>query len=121
MHFKNNSYIHLLIPVGETVIFGLIVASFLVMINVVKLDIARAFPFVATYLVVLSKMLTQMNALNTSRSEVASNLAAIDTYGRMLDPKGKRTIMTGTHPVGVFSKGIKFSDVWFAYNGMNTC
>ena len=46
------------------------------MINVAKVNIANTFPFIAVYLVVLAKVLAQLNTLNNSRSSAMGNLAA---------------------------------------------
>jgi ABC-type multidrug transport system fused ATPase/permease subunit len=115
LQYTSNRYIHLLIPVSEVVIFGLIILGFLTLMHIVKIDIASTFPFIATYLVVLSRALTELNALNSLRSEAMNNLAAFDTYEAACDSTGKRTIESGKRVIGAFSDSIEFKEVDFSY------
>jgi len=113
--YQSNKYIHLIIPLSETFIFGLIVIFFLILVNLVKIDFANSFPFIAIYLLVLAKMLTQLNALNNQRSQAMSNLAAFTSYDKMYDKKDKMTIKSGDKEVSKFSDSIEFRVVKFSY------
>ncbi|MFC1576472.1 ABC transporter ATP-binding protein [Candidatus Omnitrophota bacterium] len=113
--YKSNKYAHLIIPLSEVCIFGLIVICFLVLINMTKIDMANTFPFIATYLLVLGKTLTQLNALNGSRSEAMKRLAAFTVYESMYDKKDKKTIETGNKAAEKFSDLIEIKDVNFSY------
>lgn len=119
-HYLSNKYIYAIIPLSEVFIFGLIVMFFIIFINAAKIDFADSFPFIATYLLVLVKMLTQLNALNSLRSQAMSNLAAFTNYEKMYDKKDKMAIMGGDKEVINFSGSIKFKGVRFSYiNGRN--
>jgi len=113
--FRTNKYIQLIIPLSEIFIFGLVITFFLILVNIAKVDIARAFPFIAAYMVVLARMLTQLNALNGRRSDAVGNLAAVENYERMYDPKGKKTIESGTIPADELSDSIELRNVDFSY------
>ena len=114
-HCKNNQYSSLIMPLSETVILMLVVGFFLAMIRVKSIDIARMFPFIATYLLVLVRMLGQINNLNARRSEAISNLAAFSQYDNISDPYGKKTIKSGDKDMGSFSHDIEFRGVSFSY------
>ncbi len=113
--YRLNQHTNVLIPISETVIFGVITLSFVVLLHFVHFDIAALFPFVAAYLVILVKMLSQLNQLNGMRSMVLSNIAAIKNYEDAFDDRGKRTIISGTAPVRALSDSIVFKDVHFHY------
>ncbi len=114
--YKSNKYIFSLIPISEISIFALIVLSFLAMINVMKVDIAVNFPFIATYLVVLAKLLSQLNPLNSTRSNAINNLAAFENYEQLYNAKDKKTIESGGRIIDKFSGAIEFEDVSFHYS-----
>lgn len=105
----------LIIPLAEILIFSLIAGCFVIFLNMTTINITQAFPFVATYLIVLIKMLGHLNALNGNRSVAMSQLAAVGTYEKMYDKRGKKTIEDGTRRIDTFSKSIEFKDVNFAY------
>jgi len=113
--YKSHKYNNLIIPLSEVFIFGLIVILFVVMVNVMKLDFKNAFAFIATYLLVLVRMLTQLNLLNTRRSDALNSLAAFANYERMADPKGKKTITGGNRIIDRFRSSIDFRRVEFSY------
>jgi subfamily B ATP-binding cassette protein MsbA len=113
--YKHNLYSGLIIPLSETLILLLAVGCFLMMMRVKSVDMARLFPFIATYLLVLVRMLTQLNNLNARRSEAMSNLAAFSMYDNMRDKEGKKTIESGSRVPGPLSRGIEFAGVGFAY------
>lgn len=113
--YTNNKYMQLIMPLSEIFIFGLIGACFLTALNFFKVDTATAFPFIATYLLVLVKMLAQLNAVNNSRSEALSQLAAFDSYEKVYDESGKRTIASGKTVIPKFTRAIEFKDVSFSY------
>lgn len=115
--YKINRYIYLRMPLSETIIFGMIVGILLFLMSVMKLDISGAFPFIAAYMLVLTKTLTQLNLLNSYRSHAAGNLAAFDTYERLCDGKGYRAITGGSRVSSGLSDAIAFNDVGFSYNG----
>lgn len=108
-------YMDLIIPLSEVFIFGLMVLSFLILINVVKIDIANTFPFIATYLLVLARTLTQLNNLNGQRSMAMNNLAAFTAYEKMYDEKDKKTIRSGDRDIDKLSDSIEFKDINFSY------
>ncbi|MDD4910372.1 MAG: ABC transporter ATP-binding protein [Candidatus Omnitrophica bacterium] len=116
LHYQTNKNIHLIIPLSEALIFGLIFLCFLALINVIKIDMARSFPFIATYLLVLARMLTQLNSLNTYRSTAISRLAAFENYEDMYDREGKRTIISGQKKIDKVRDSIEFRDVYFSYD-----
>jgi len=113
--YKKNKYSYLIAPLSETLIFGLIVLCFLLLINVIKIDIAAIFPLVATFLLVLARALTQLNSLNNMRSAAMANLAACESYEKMSDEKGKKTIKDGSKKIKMFSDSIEFKNVSFSY------
>lgn len=115
LQYSINRYISLIIPLSEVVVFGLIALCFLVMINTIKINIAGVFPFIATYLLVLAKMLTQLNALNDKRSEAMARLAAFLSYDEICDKRGKQKIKSGSKIIDKFSDSIEFKGVNFAY------
>lgn len=118
--FNTNRYIHLLIPISEVSICGLIVISVIVMAGIIKLDISRAFPFIAAYLLVLVRTLTQLNNLNGIRSNAHSNVAAFRHYEEAYDQNGKLTILNGTRAIEKFRDSIEFKDVTFSYTQSKT-
>ncbi|GAG75300.1 unnamed protein product, partial [marine sediment metagenome] len=75
--------------------FGLIVLCFLIFINKLNLNIRNTFPFIATYLLVFARTLTQLNSLNRHRSAAMGKLAAFTNYESIYDEKGKKTIKSG--------------------------
>lgn len=113
--YKSNKYIYFLISLSEVAIFGLIMACFLFMINVARIDIAATFPLVATYLLVLTRALTQLSTLNAMRSSAMGNIAAFERYESLHDGKGKKTIKSGSLPVSRFTDAIEFESVGFSY------
>ena len=113
--FKALKYMNMILPVSEVFIFGLIVISFLVLINAVKIDMGTTFPYIATYLLVLTKTLTQVNALNSMRSQAMNRLAAFTHYEDMYDESGKKTIKSGHKTFDIFSEKIEFENVNFSY------
>lgn len=115
MHYGINKLIHLLIPVSEVVVFGLITASFLFLLRVVRIDVVKTFPFIAAYLVVLVRALTQLNLLNSLRSEAVNSIAAFVNYTELCDEKDKKTIKGGDRVIEKFSRSITFRDVCFSY------
>ncbi|MCM8760947.1 MAG: ABC transporter ATP-binding protein/permease [Candidatus Omnitrophica bacterium] len=115
LQYISNKYINLLIPLSETLIFFLIVALFLFLVNVVRIDIASTFPVMATYLLVLIRALTQLNTLNGSRSDAINNLASFKRYEAIYDDTGKMVIKSGVFKLKEFSDSIDFKDVSFAY------
>ncbi|MFH1189199.1 MAG: ABC transporter ATP-binding protein [Candidatus Omnitrophota bacterium] len=115
--YMANKNTHLLIPLSEVAIFALIMVSFLIMTHVTRIDMAAAFPFVAVYLLVLTKALTQLNLLNSTRSTAVTYFAAFDRYERIYDEKGKKTIISGSLPVDRFTDAIEFKGVGFSYSG----
>lgn len=115
MGYKNNKYIYMLMPLCEVSVFGVIVLCFLLLINVAKIDILVAFPYVAAYLVVLVKVLTQLNSLNTKRSEAINNMAAISTYESLFNDCGRRAIRSGNRIVKSLNRSIEFRSVNFSY------
>lgn len=113
--YKSSKTMNLIAPLAEVIIFGLLAVLFLVLINVIKIDIVRAFPFVATYLLVLARSLTQLNGMNTYRSAAMNNLAAFSNYEDICDPNGKITIKSGNKKPGNISECIEFKNVNFSY------
>lgn len=113
--FKSNKYGNLIIPLSEVFIFGLIVLFFTISINVMKIDFKNTFAFIATYLLVLARMLTQLNNLNGMRSDALSGLAAFGSYEALCDKRGKKTIFTGDRIIDNFSDSIEFKNVSFFY------
>ncbi|MFH1618802.1 MAG: ABC transporter ATP-binding protein [bacterium] len=102
-------------PLSETSIFGLIVLISLFLINVKKMDIGNVFPFIATYLFVFSKTLSQLNLFNSHRSQAVNNLAAFERYERFYDKKDKKTIKSGDKIIDKFNEAIEFNNVSFSY------
>ena len=115
LQFDSNRYIYMLIPLSETLIFGIIVAFFVFLIGAMKIDIASAFPFIAAYLVILVKALTQLNLMNSMRSSAVNNVAAFENYEKVVDGKDKKTIKSGRIILGELKDGIEFKDVSFGY------
>jgi len=115
LQYKINRYISLIIPLSEVVVFALIAFCFLLLINVIKIDVANAFPFIATYLLALARMLTQLNTLNGRRSDAMSGLAAFASYDEISDSRGKREIKSGNKIIHQFLDAIEFKDISFAY------
>ncbi len=113
--YKRSRYMRLIIPMSEVSIFGLIVLCFLILVNIAKIDVAASFPYIATFLLVLGRTLTQLNALNCSRSSAMGNFAAFANYESMCDKKGKMTIETGEKKLKKISDSIKFKNVNFSY------
>ncbi|NQU95488.1 MAG: ABC transporter ATP-binding protein [Candidatus Omnitrophica bacterium] len=113
--YKGHKYINLIIPLSEVLIFTLIVISVLVLINVVKVDIASTFPLMATYLLAMVRMLTQINTLNNNRSAALKKLASFTVYDRFYDERGKKAIKNGQKKINVFSNSIEFKKVNFSY------
>lgn len=113
--YNTNEYSTFIIPFTEVFILGLVVLCFLILINVVKIDVMNTFPFIAAYLVVLARTLTQLNALNSQRSVAMNNLAAFTSYEEASDTRGKNTIKSGHRKIGEFSNLIEFKDVGFSY------
>ena len=111
-HYQVNRYTNLLVPLSETVIFGIITAALLVILGMVRVDMARLFPFIAAYLAILAKMLSQLNQMNTVRSTAIANMAALANYEQMCDARQKRTIVNGKIELKGFSRGIVFKDVF---------
>ena len=110
-----NKYIYMVIPLSEVFILGIIVTFFLFFLNFAAIDLSSSFAFIATYLLVLVKMLTQLNALNTQRSQAMSNLGAFDSYDSMSDKRDKVTISGGLREITDLSDSIKFNAVNFSY------
>lgn len=108
-------YMQLIMPLSEVLIFGLIGACFLIALNVFKIDTGKAFPFIATYLLALVKMLAQLNAVNNSRSEALNQVAAFESYEKVYDDAGKRTILSGNTVIPKFMRGIELKNVTFSY------
>lgn len=113
--FKSNKYSKLIIPLSEVFIFGLIALFFIISINLTKMDFKNIFAFIATYLLVLAKMLTQLNNLNGMRSDAVSNLAAFASYEALSEERGKKTILSGNRIIENFSDSIEFKNVSFSY------
>lgn len=113
--YENSRYSNLIIPLSEAFIFGLIVLYFLVLVNTIKINIEKSFPFIATYLLVLARALTQLNNLNSQRSVAMNNLAAFASYEEIYDKGGKKTIESGQKKMGKFTDAIVFKDVGFSY------
>lgn len=110
-------HIYAFIPLSEVLIFGLIILMVFTLIHLVKIDIRATFPFIATYLVVLVRMLTQLNAFNSMRASAVSNFAAFRAYEEMRDHKGKKEIISGARSIGGFRDSIEFKNVNFSYDG----
>lgn len=110
-------HIYAFVPLSEVLIFGLIVMTVLALINFVKVDIASTFPFIATYLVVMVRMLTQLNSFNSTRSSAVNNIAAFKYYEEMKDPHGKRMILGGSRKIDRLRDSIEFRNVCFSYDG----
>lgn len=126
--YRSAKYLRLLIPLSETLIFGTILLSFIAYIKIVNVDISNVFPFAATYIVVLARMLTQLNNLNNQRSIAINNLAACYAYDNCNDKKDKKTIKNGSRKIENFTTGIDFKNVGFSYkrdfkvlNNINIC
>jgi ABC-type multidrug transport system fused ATPase/permease subunit len=80
-----------------------------------KLDVTGSFPYVAAYLVILVRALSQLNLLNSLRSEAVNNIAAWTNYEAVCDGRDKRTIFSGTAAAGRLSDAIIFNKVSFSY------
>lgn len=113
--YTRSKYLQLIVPLSEVFIFGLIILCFLALINFMKIDTAKSFPFIATYLLVLGRTLTQLNALNNMRASAVYNLAAFTGYEEIHDEKGKKTIKDGKTVIKKFSDSILFKNVNFSY------
>lgn len=113
--YRCSKYAQLVIPFTEIFIFCLVSIYFLILVNVARIDITTAFPLIATYLLVLGRTLTQLNAMNGSRSDAMHNLGAFESYEKLCDERGKRTIKSGDKTIEKFSDSIEFQDVTFAY------
>lgn len=114
-YYRLNRYNNMLVPLSESVIFGLLTVSFVALVNFTKVDVKSSFPYIAAYMVILVKMLTQLNQLNSMRSTALSNVAALDNYEAICDETGKRTISSGVTEPGRLKDGIMFDRVDFAY------
>ncbi|MCQ9207379.1 MAG: ABC transporter ATP-binding protein/permease [Omnitrophica bacterium] len=112
---KSVMYRHLVLPVSEISVFGLIVLCFIVIINTREVDVAKAFPFIATYLVTLTKALTQLGGFNNSRSQAVGQVAAFKSYENMLNPKGRKTIKSGNIKIEELKCAIELDSVNFSY------
>jgi len=84
---------------------------------VVKIDVSRTFPYLATYLLVLVKALTQLNQMNGVRTRAMYDIAAFDSYEKLYDRTGKATINSGGARLERFCDAIEFRDVGFSYSG----
>lgn len=115
IYYRINKYTALLAPVSETVMFILLVACFFVMTRYAKMDMANAFPFIATYLLTLVRALTMLNLLNTTRSNAVKDIGAFDSYEALYDRRGKKSIESGAKPIGRFSDSVELKDVSFSY------
>ena len=113
--YKSNKYINLIVPLSEVGIFGAIVLCLFILISVTEINFADAFPFIATYFLVLARALTQLNNINSRRSDAMSFLAAFGNYEALNDPKDKKTIKSGDRLVERFSDSINFDNVSFSY------
>jgi len=114
-NYKSNKYMHLILPVSEVSILGLITICFLFLANTTKVDMTVMFPYIAAYLLVFARTLTQLNALNSMRSNAMTNLAAFASYEKIYDKTGKKTILNGKKTIKKFSRSIKFKNVNFSY------
>lgn len=113
--YKSSKTINLIVPLAEVMISVILVALFLVLINAIKIDITKTFPFIATYLVVLAKSLTQLNGMNRFYSAAINNLAAFWNYEDICNPSGKMTINDGSKPFYGLYDSIEFKNVNFSY------
>ncbi len=118
--FINNNYMNLIIPLSEVLVLGLVVVLFLVLINLFNIDVAKSFPFIITYILVLARMLTQLNTLNGRRSAALHDIAAFSNYDLMSDATGKKTIESGNIEMAKFTNSILFNKVSFAYSEDNS-
>ena len=119
LFYRSRFYTASVIPFSEILIFMLVTAYVLFLVNIAKIDVKNAFPFIATYLVVLARMLTQLNGINNQRSSAMNDLAAFESYEKLLDASGKMTIFSGTKKDWLFRNEIKFKNVHFSYDGNN--
>ena len=115
VQYKTNKLIHSIIPLSEVSIFAIIVICISVLISHTKIDFVTIFPYLMTYLLILTRTLTQLNALNATRSDAMSSLAALDIYEEMIDKSGKLTIITGNKEINTLKEGIEFRNVNFSY------
>jgi ABC-type multidrug transport system fused ATPase/permease subunit len=117
VNYDSTKYASLLMPLSEAVVFGLVVLCILVLMVVVKIDVSRTFPYLATYLLVLVKALTQLNQMNGVRTRAMYDIAAFDSYEKLYDRTGKATINSGGARLERFCDAIEFRDVGFSYSG----
>ena len=115
VQYKTNKLIHSIIPLSEVCIFAVIAICVSTLVSHIKIDFVKIFPYMATYLLVLTRTLTQVNALNARRSDAMSCLAALDVYEDMADERGKATIITGNRTISALKEGIEFRNVNFSY------
>jgi ABC-type multidrug transport system fused ATPase/permease subunit len=114
-HYSVNRYTSMLVPLSETVIVGLITVLFVGLLRYSQVNTAASFPFVAAYMAILTKALTQLNQMNTTRSTALANVAALTNYEKMYDERGKKTIMSCGIEVRALSGSIDFEGVSFCY------
>ncbi|MBN1353991.1 MAG: ABC transporter ATP-binding protein [Candidatus Omnitrophica bacterium] len=114
-----NKYIHLIIPLSEVGVFGLLTLFFFIFINVAEISLASTFPFIATYFLILGRALTQLNSVNSQRSDAMSLLAAFANYEYINNPADKKTIKSGSRLIKTFSDSIDFAGVYFSYTDGN--
>jgi len=107
--------INLIVPLSEVLILGLVIVLFAAVTRAVTVSVEGLFPLLATYLVVLTKMLTQLNSMNGVRSKALNNLAAVSVCEEMCVPEGKKAIKDGTRDIAKFSDMICFQKVLFCY------
>lgn len=115
VQYKTNKLIHSIIPLSEVFIFAVIAICVSVLVSYIKIDFVRIFPYLATYLLVLTRTLTQINAVNARRSDAVSYLAALGVYEDMANEKGKMTIITGNRAISRLKECIEFRSVNFSY------
>lgn len=114
-NYKSSLRMNSITPISEVFIFLIVIGSFLFVIHAWRIDLALALPFCATYLIVFTKTLGQLNAFNNNRSEIINNMAAFEKYDELYDEKGKRTIESGGTIFAGFSNEIEFRDASFSY------
>lgn len=116
-NYTQMKYYGLLSPVIMTMLLAIFIVPFIIIINVVKINITGIVPFLLTYLYIAMNAMAEIKLFNDLRGEAVGNLGAFDSYESLLAKAKRMEIIDGHNIMDRFRSKIEFDLAQFSYDG----
>ena len=118
-NYKYEKYNQLIPALTETVVMGFIVILFLIVINFVKIDIIKVLPYVFIYIVVLNRVIVQVNSFNRLKGQLVGQYDSFNVYENIYKEAQDAELEPGNKKIDKLKNNIQFKDVSFYYSDNN--